>query len=122
MSNIQSCMFSFLFPFIEFHYEESSASRGMFSYCVKPILQEDKLAIKYLLTLTPLPSLLPTHYLHHPSCPLAANKKGPFPAWMPPLYTEIYRTTFFRIIYQRGHRSFEFLIFRFSRSWDSALG
>ena len=34
-----------------------------------------------------LTPLLPTH---HPSCPPAANKKRPFPAWMPPLYTEIY--------------------------------
>ena len=49
----------FLFPFIEFHYEESSASRGMFSYCVKPILQEDKLAIKYLLTNPPPPLSCP---------------------------------------------------------------
>ena len=63
----------FLFPFIEFHYEESSASRGMFSYCVKPILQEDKLAIKYLLTLTPLP---PPLSLAHPLPPPSILPSG----------------------------------------------
>ena len=56
--------------------------------------------------------------IRHPSCPLPANKKGPFPAWMPPLYTEIY--TEHNNLIQKMFQSqtcfkFKFLVFQGSR-------